>query len=187
MKYDIVSAKALMVRTPAVLRAQVQGLPGEWLDASEHLGAWSPRDVVCHMADLESDAWLPRIRTVLEHGSSRPLPAVDRERFRVRYANVPLAVVLDEFEAARGTNLRALDELGLDDDALMSQGRHPLLGDVRLSNLLSAWAVHDLTHLAQINRALAAQYREEVGPWVDYLSILRAPGSSGVEVDARPR
>jgi hypothetical protein len=33
--------------------------------------------------------------------------------------------------------------------------------------------VHDLTHLAQIERALAAQVRDEVGPWVELLSILK--------------
>lgn len=42
-----------------------------------------------------------------------------------------------------------------------------------LSHLLSTWVVHDHTHLAQISRALAAQYREAVGPWTRSLSILR--------------
>jgi hypothetical protein len=174
MKYDIASASALMARTPSVLRSLLDGLAGEWLDAHEHAEAWSPRDVACHMADLEQDAWLPRIRAVLEHGNSRPLPAVDRERFRVRYADAPLGIVLDEFQSAREANLLALDALALNDEALQAAGRHGVLGDVRLSHLLSTWAVHDLTHLGQIVRALASQYRQEVGPWIDFLSILRA-------------
>jgi len=35
--------------------------------------------------------------------------------------------------------------------------------------------VHDLDHLYQISRVMALQYREEVGPWVAYLRILK-PG-----------
>lgn len=174
MRYDTASARALLVRTPPVLRAMLQGLPGVWLDAPEEPGAWSPRDVACHLADLERDGWLPRVRTILDHGSARPLPGIERERFRARYAHARLEVVLDDFQGAREANLQALDELEVDDAALAAVGRHHLLGEVRLSHLLSAWVVHDLTHLAQVSRALASRYREEVGPWIDFLPILRA-------------
>lgn len=172
MKYDTASATALLSRTPPVLRAMLEGLPGAWLDAAEAPGTWSPREVACHMADLEQDAWLPRARTILEYGTARPLAGIDRERFRTRYAGRSIEAVLDGFTVAREANLRALHELEVD-AALDSVGRHTLLGDVRLSELLSAWVVHDLTHLAQIGRALAAQYRDEVGPWIRFLSILR--------------
>jgi len=174
MKYETESAKAILVRTPAVLRAMLQGLPDAWLDAPEGPGAWSPREVACHLADLEQDAWIPRVRAILDHGSTRPLPGIERERFRARYAHAGLDVALDEFRDAREANLRALDGLELGDAALAAMGRHPVLGEVRLSQLLSTWVVHDLTHLGQVSRALAAQYREEVGPWTDFLSILRA-------------
>lgn len=173
MKYDIASARPLLARTPSVLRAMLQDLPPEWLDAPEGPGAWSPREVACHMADLEHDAWLGRARAILEHGSERPLPGVDRERFRSRYAHASITQVLDDFERTRATNLDTILGMRLDTDALRSTGRHPDLGEVRLSQLLSTWVVHDLTHLAQINRAMAAQYRGEVGPWVDFLSVLR--------------
>jgi hypothetical protein len=43
---------------------------------------------------------------------------------------------------------------------------------VTLRQLLAAWVVHDLGHLAQTARVLAKQYREEVGPWVAYLPVL---------------
>jgi hypothetical protein len=181
MKYDTASARALLVRTPAVLRAMLQGLPGAWLNAPEGPGAWSPREVACHLAELEPYAWLPRIRTVLEHGAAHPVPGVEPERFRERYAGVPLEAVLDDFQAAREANLRALDTLEVGAAALETVGRHRVLGEIRLSELLSTWTVHDLTHLAQVSRALAAQYRDEVGPFAGYLSVLRARGSVGGE------
>jgi hypothetical protein len=177
VNYDPGLARVILTRTPHVLRASLDGLPGEWLDAPEGPGAWSPREVACHMADLEGDGWLPRVRTILEHGDGRPLAGVQRERFRERFADAPLGVVLDAFAAARAGNIQALDGLGLDEALLMKKGLHPDLGAVSLAQLLSTWVVHDLTHLAQIDRALAAQYRDAVGPWSEYLSVLRARGS----------
>lgn len=173
MRYDPTLARALLARTPSVLRAQLLGLPEEWLEAPEGPGAWSPREVACHLSDLERDAWLPRARHILEHGRARPLPPVDRERFRERCAHLALERVLDEFEAARAANLRELGELPVEEGTLAAAGTHDRLGEVRVSHLLSAWVVHDLTHLAQVNRALAAQYRDEVGPWSEFLSVLR--------------
>jgi hypothetical protein len=47
-----------------------------------------------------------------------------------------------------------------------------------LSQLISAWAVHDLTHLHQISRILAQQNRASVGPWSAYLGVLQCNGHS---------
>lgn len=179
MRYDRESASALLARTPSVLRAQLTGLPAQWLDAPEAPGAWSPREVAAHMADLEQDGWLPRARVILDDGRARPLPGIERDRFRTRYDGASLERVLDDFTAARTANLQILAELDLDGGALAAVGTHPHFGDVRLSQLLSTWVVHDLTHLAQIDRALAAQYRDEVGPWVEFLTILRDRRAAG--------
>lgn len=178
MDYDPALARAILIRTPDVLRTWLLGLPAEWLDAPEGPGAWSPRDVACHLADLEHDGWLPRIRTLLEAGMERPFSGIERERFRERFAGAPLGVVLDEFAAVRTRNIEALDALGSDAALLAARGRHPVFGEVSLAQLLSTWVVHDLTHLAQISRALAAQYREAVGPWIRNLSVLRARGAA---------
>lgn len=188
MNYDPALARTLLTRTPALLRVWLGDLPSEWLDAPEHPGAWSPRDVVCHLTDLEADAWLPRVRTILEHGTGRTLAAVDPERFRTRFAGASLTVVLDEFAATRARNLQELDDLGLDEALLGSTGLHSDFGEVSLSQLLATWAVHDLTHLSQVSRALAAQYRHAVGPWIGFLSVLRARRSEdGQPPDADAR
>jgi len=58
------------------------------------------------------------------------------------------------------------------------RGRHPALGAVTLSQLLGAWAVHDLTHLHQVSRIMAHQYRDAVGPWSTFLGVLQCAGHS---------
>ncbi len=52
------------------------------------------------------------------------------------------------------------------------QGVHPSLGSVTLRQLLAAWVVHDLGHIAQAVRVMAKQYREAIGPWEPYLPVV---------------
>ena len=44
--------------------------------------------------------------------------------------------------------------------------------------LLATWAAHDMTHLHQIARILANQYRDAVGPWSRFLGVLHCNGHS---------
>ena len=68
--------------------------------------------------------------------------------------------------------VRQLDEMKLTPELLQKRGMHPALGGVTLSQLLSAWVVHDLGHIRQIVRVMAKQYREAIGPWTEYLTIV---------------
>ena len=56
---------------------------------------------------------------------------------------------------------------------LASEGIHPEFGAVTLKQLLSTWVVHDLGHISQIARVMAKQYKAEVGPWLEYIGILK--------------
>lgn len=58
-------------------------------------------------------------------------------------------------------------------DALERTGTHPAFGTVKARELISTWTLHDLTHIAQIVRVMAERYRADVGPWVEYLGILK--------------
>ncbi len=89
-----------------------------------------------------------------------------------------LAQLLDEFARARSESLDQLRALDLQPQDLERRGRHPAFGPVNLSQHLATWAAHDLTHLHQISRIMAHQYREAVGPWRDYLGVLKCAGHS---------
>ena len=65
-----------------------------------------------------------------------------------------------------------LRDWNLTDEQLSLEGAHPALGTVTLRQLLSTWVAHDLSHLTQITRVMAKQYRDEVGPWRQYLSVM---------------
>jgi hypothetical protein len=83
-----------------------------------------------------------------------------------------LDTLLEEFAQLRVANLSALAGLGITPADLARTGIHPAFGEVTLSQLLSCWVAHDLAHIAQVARVMAKQYRDAVGPWREYLSVM---------------
>lgn len=163
--------KALLTRTPQVLRDLLEGLPDVWLDGRDTPGGWQPRDVVGHLITAELDDWIPRIKRILDDGTTKPFDKFDRHAMLERDRGVPLDQLLDRFEELRAQNLTTLDELVTDTD-LDKPGYHPSLGNVTMRNLLATWAIHDLDHTSQIFAGMSAAYDETVGSWKHYLGIL---------------
>ncbi|HEX4309842.1 MAG TPA: DinB family protein [Acidobacteriaceae bacterium] len=167
---------ALLARTPATLDALLRDLPPAWTLANEGDATWTARDVVAHLAQLERSDWMPRLRHILAFADTRPFDPVDRTAFQHSAEGKTLPHLLDEFARLRHENLDAIRGLSLAPASLARKGRHPSLGPVTLSQLIAAWAVHDLTHLHQIARILAHQNREAVGPWSKFLGVLHCAG-----------
>lgn len=170
--FDLDEARALLARTPRVLRAMLAGLPDVWLSSTEGPETWSPIQVVAHLVDLEETDWPVRARIILEQGPNRRFQPVDRFRHLRESEGKSLDDLLDRFEALRGKNLHVLFDSGIFADELLLKAEHPALGTVTLQQLLATWVVHDLTHIYQIVRTMAGRYREDVGPWIEYLSVL---------------
>ncbi|MBO6574280.1 MAG: GNAT family N-acetyltransferase [Rhodothermales bacterium] len=161
---------AVLSATPGTLRSMLAGLPDDWLHAVPAGESWSPYETVGHLAHGEVTDWMTRVRHILEHGDSRPFVPFDRAGRGSEGSS--LEDLLQEFEQLRRSNLRDLERLALGDSDMQRPGLHPALGSVTMGQLLSTWAVHDLSHIAQISRVLAARYRVAVGPWRSYLAIL---------------
>ena len=172
MKYDIDHGLEILERTPGTIESLIAGLSDRWLAADEGPDTWNPWDVVAHLTDLERTDWLARVKIILEHGRGRPFDPVDRTAFRTGFQGRSVESLLEEFATLRRDNLETLRGFDLGPDQLALHGAHPTLGDVVLSQLLAAWVVHDLTHIAQIVRVMAKQYHSAVGPWKEYLSVL---------------
>lgn len=168
----------LLERTPAVLRALVAGLSDGWVERDEGPGTFSPREVLGHLIQGELHDWIPRARRILEHGAALPFEPFDRFAHRERHADADVPALLDEFARLRANNVEALRSLPIGAPDLDREGLHPELGRVTLRQLLATWVAHDLTHLAQIARVMARRYEDEVGPWRDYLGILRWRGET---------
>lgn len=175
MKFNLQDALELLSRTPSVLRVQLQGLPQEWTKRNYGENTWSPHDVVGHLIWGERTDWMVRLRHILQVGESKPFMPFDRSGHQELCATSETNELLDMFEIQRQTNIAELREHGLDEKDMGKTGMHPALGTVTLSQLLATWTVHDLNHVSQINKAMAYQYKMEVGPWEAYLSIFSPP------------
>lgn len=178
MTHDLENTIALLERTPAALDALLRGLPEVWTRRNEGENTWTVYDVVGHLNHGESTDWMPRVKRVLEFGESKAFDPFDRQAQMRESQDKSLATLLDEFARLRTGNLAELRTLNLEPADFARRGLHPALGVVTLSNLLATWAAHDLTHLHQISRIMAHQYREAVGPWTAFLGVMKCNGHS---------
>jgi hypothetical protein len=172
MRFDVEHSAHILSRTPGALRALLEELPEPWPRASEGGDTFSPFDVVGHLIDGEETDWVVRARIILAQGSDSRFAPYDRFRHRARNAGRSLDSLLTEFAQLRGDNVALLRSWRLTPASLELSGVHPTLGPATLQELLAAWVVHDLGHLAQVARVMAKQYREAVGPWGPFLPIL---------------
>src|SRR6185369_7453293 len=177
MEFELGQAIAVLMRTPSTLNALMRDLPEPWLVQNEGAETWSPYDVIGHLIHGEETDWIPRAKIILEHGETRAFEPFDRVAMFEEARRKSITELLDTFAQLRAENLRELQAMNLTADLLDKRGRHPELGVVTLRQLLSTWVVHDLGHVRQVVRVMSKQYRDAVGPWRAYLSILEESNS----------
>ena len=178
MEHSLDHTIALLDRAPAALDALLRDLPEEWTLRNEGENTWTVYDVVGHLIYADRADWMPRARRILEFGETKPFDPFDRQGHLRECEGKSLTQLLDEFKDVRHERLNELRGMNLAHSDLRLRGRHPALGVVTLSELLATWAAHDMTHLHQISRVIAHQYRESVGPFGEYLGVLQCAGHS---------
>lgn len=176
MDHNLDTTIALLARMPAGLNALLRDLPETWVLRNEGENTWSVFDIVGHLAHADRTNWMPRARVILRHGQTQAFTSFDRLGQIQASQGKTLGQLLDEFSSVRAGSLDELRSLKLQPEDMQKRGQHPALGAVTLSELLATWAAHDLTHLHQISRVMAYQYRETVGPFRSFLGVLRCEG-----------
>lgn len=175
MEFQLTHALEILERTPATFRALLGGLSDAWTAPDEGPDTFSAFDNLAHIVHGERADWITRSKIILAQGADRRFQPFDRFAHYEESAGKTVADLLEEFDALRSENLVTLRSWQLTDRELSLEGEHPAFGAVTLRQLLSAWAVHDLGHIAQTSRVLAKQYRHAVGPWREYLPVLDRP------------
>ena len=176
MQFTLGDSLPILERTPAVLRQMLIGIPDTWIHATEGPDTWSPYIVVGHLVHGDRTDWIPRARIILQQGENRRFQPFDRFAQFHESEGKSLTQLLDEFAQLREAGLHELRSWNLTDAELALEGEHPEFGPVTLRQLLSTWTAHDLGHILQISRVMARQYREAVGPWAKYLSVMNLSG-----------
>lgn len=160
-------------RTPSVLYAMLKDLPEDWIYTNEGDNTWNIHQVVRHLMYTDQVNWLVRIKTILSDADNKNFPPFDRFGFLQNDEEQTMESLLKSFTQVRQSSLFELKSCNIRADQLQLTGQHPEFGPTSLEQVLSSWAAHDLTHLAQITRLIAGRYKNSVGPFRKNLSILK--------------
>ena len=172
MDFNLDKSILILERTPVVLEQLLSGLPDDWTKNNEGGESWSPYDVMGHLIHGERTDWIARARMIL-NGEHKTFPVFNRTAMFEESKGKSLPDLLAEFKSVREENLKTLRSLNLTEKDFDKTGIHPKFGEVTLRQLLSTWTIHDLTHLAQVARVMAKQYKQAIGPWLEYMRLLQ--------------
>ena len=173
MKFQIEKAVEILLQTPETIKSLLGNLSDDWTKNSANSDSWNPFDIVGRLIHGEETDWIPRAEKIFAQGENLTFEPFDRfAQFEIS-KDKTLKQLLEDFAELRNKNISKLREMNLTEEELKLKGIHPELGEVTLEQLISTWAVHDLTHIKQIVTVLADKYSENVGAWKNYLSILQ--------------
>ena len=173
MNFSLSKSIEILERTPDVLIVLLKNISPDWTSNNEGGESWSAYDIVGHLIHGEKTDWIPRMEIILSDIQNKRFELFDRFAQFEDSKGKSLTQLLDEFKSLRQKNIEFLRSSTLTDNDFEKTGIHPAFGEITLSQLLSTWTVHDLNHIAQITRVMAKLYMKDVGPWVEYLKILR--------------
>jgi len=177
MNFSLEKSIEILERAPSAYKELLNGISDDWSMTNEgekgNEKSWSPYDVLGHLIHGENGDWMNRIEIILSESPDKNFKPFDRLAQFEESKGKSLKDLLGEFMMLRIMNLEKLKAKNITEADLDKKGIHPAFGDITLRQLLSTWVVHDLNHLAQVTRVMAYQYKDNVGPWKEYLRILK--------------
>lgn len=153
-----------MERFAAVLPTLIRGLSDHDLRWRPDEESWSILEILCHLADEETEDFRTRLRMTLE-SPDRDWPKIDPESVAKSrsYNQQPPAATLERFLAARYESIAWLR--GLENPDWEQSHPHPRIGPVPAGDLLLSWASHDDLHLRQIAKRLYQLAQRDGAPF----------------------
>lgn len=173
MNFSLNKSIEILERTPVVISELTKDLSSEWTTTNEGPDTWNVFDVVGHLIHGDNTDWIARAELIMSNSDNKAFSPFDRFAQFENSKGKTLLQLLEEFKTVRSANIDRLRKLQITENDLTKTGIHPTFGIVSLSQLLSTWVVHDLDHISQISRIMAKQYKEQTGPWIEFLKILR--------------
>ncbi len=139
-------AVTVIASTPGRLRELAAAIGAERLGTPRAPGKWSPRDILCHLADCEI-VFAFRLRQALAEDNPVVQP-FDQDRWAPPYAKQNAEQALAAFAAIREWNLSLVRTLPA--AARDRRMTHPERGEMTFQTVLDTMGGHDLNHVAQL-------------------------------------
>jgi len=143
----------IVTATPATIRTLLANVSDEQLRRRDATGNFSLVENVCHLRDIETEGYLPRISRILKEDQPF-LGDIDGGRLATEreYNKQDVHAALHDFAEARSETTRVLSNLSAEE--LSSEGTLEGVGKVQLADLLLMMKDHDAIHLADIEHLL---------------------------------
>jgi hypothetical protein len=135
---------------PNELDDLLNGLDEETLRWRPVPNKWCIKEIMCHLRDMESEAYLARYRRILTEDNPL-MPSVDQDRLAAErdYINQDAAAALADFKKLRAETIRTLEAAPL--DSWSRGGVHETDGPMTVEELLVRQIKgNDLNHLVQM-------------------------------------
>jgi hypothetical protein len=161
---DTESLIARLEKNGDTVASLVRGLSGSQVCWKPDPESWSILDVMAHLLDEEREDFRARIDATI-HRPSEPWVPIDPPGWvKVRdYASRDLEETLSDFLEERKESVAWLRGLGsVDWD---TEYEHPLLGTLRVGDLLTSWLAHDLLHIRQLTGLHWQHYSQLMEPY----------------------
>ncbi len=172
-QFELAQAIEILEKTPAILKTWLENASEAWVQYKSDDESWSAFDIVGHFIHGEKTDWIPRAQMILHGEGEKEFVRFNRFAHFENSQGKTLADLLEEFSRLREKNLETLRGFDLQPDDIALEGKHPDLGTVNLGQLIATWVVHDLEHLSSIAHEMAQRYKQDVGPWIAYLEVLK--------------
>lgn len=140
-----------LAATPAALKEALRGVPKKLLLFTPAPGKWSILEILCHMRDMEREAYLERYTRILAEPEPR-LPDLNGEAFAIErdYRAQKAGDVLRDWMRLRRESLRLIRKAK--PEQWRRAGIHETAGRLTIDDLVARHAVgNDAAHLSQID------------------------------------
>ncbi|HYP29279.1 MAG TPA: DinB family protein [Blastocatellia bacterium] len=135
---------------PQELEDLLEGLDEETLRWRPIPNKWSIKEIMCHLRDMEREAYLARYNRILSEENPR-MPNVDQNRLAYEgdYLNQDAKAALDEFKRLRAETVRTLESAP--PEQWSRAGLHEAEGPMTVEQLVVRQIKgNDLNHLVQM-------------------------------------
>ena len=139
-----------LAATPAALKEALRGVPRKLLLFTPAPGKWSILEILCHMRDMEREAYLERYTRILGEPEPR-LPDINGDALAIErdYRAQKAGDVLRDWTRLRRETLRIIRKAK--PEQWRRAGVHETAGRLTIDELVARHAVgNDVAHLAQI-------------------------------------
>jgi len=140
--------KIAIGETASQLAALTRKIGPQGLDRKPEPGKWSAREILCHLADVET-VFAFRLRQTLSH-PHHVIQPFDQDSWASQYEGFTAEAALNVFSAVRKWNETLIHNTPA--EAFSKPVTHPERGQMTFQDIVETMAGHDLNHIQQMER-----------------------------------